>query len=551
MYLMLITFYLRNRKKILHNRDRLSGYKKYKLVMLSKKDFAREKNSTKKLANQIVSFYNEYDLKISGKINDQTAYQLIETIEKKYDTDKIALVDGTRLWNLIRVFIYSNYQKLEGKIKEEKLRKSNIKSILSLIKESFIPLQVKNKTPVCGFSSVESRRIYKNTYYDIYLDPLYEILDDNLTVFEWPETTGYRRKYDAFIYSKNYVPMHIPLYTNTFWDLLFYKMKGRHNFRIQSENILNEIIEFVSNNASVDKGKLTKDIYDFITVFVYIKQFLHNILEKISPKIVLIRCGYGRFPMALSQACRELEIPSIELQHGLITAYQPAYRRTTPTDNKDCIPEYLLAHGEIFAEMVKNGNLFDKDKVITTGFLFLENSLKEKNYTKLKKTFSSFKQNILFTSQWIVASEIKEFVIKLAEQLQNTDIGILFKPHPYDKADYSKLSKYQNIININKYEDTFKLFTKADIHATVYSTSGLEAMAFGMPNIFVDINNIIKVKDTPYIVASPNQFIQSMKHIFSNYEDASKEMIAVAKLFFTPNPEKNFKYFFNNFKILG
>ncbi len=511
-----------------------------------------QKNGTNQLAQQIIDFYNEYDLRVSGKINNQTAYQLIETIEKKFNTDKITLTDGTRLWNLIRVFLYSNYQTLGEKNKEEKISENKIKSILSLIKESFTPLKINQKIPVCGFSSGESRKLYKNTYYDIYLDPLHDILNDNLTVFEWPETTGYRRKYDKTVYSKNYVPMHIPIYTKTFWELIFYRVTGHRNFSIKSEKILHDIIQFVSDTASVDKEQLTKDIYDFITVFVYIKQFLKNILEEISPKAVLIRCGYGRFPMALSQACRQLRIQSIELQHGLITAYLPAYRRTTPTENKDCIPEYLLTQGEIYTEMVKNGNLFDKNKVITTGFPFLENNLKEskKIDTNLKELSSSFEKKILFTSQWIVSSEIKEFVIKVAEQLQNTDVGILFKPHPYDKTDYSKLSKYPNIIPINKYEDTFKLFTIADIHSTVYSTSGLEAMAFGVPNIFVDIYNMTNIKDTLYVVSSPNQFIQSVKHILTNYEDASKETLAIAKLFFTPNTEKNFKEFFNSLGIL-
>jgi len=511
-----------------------------------------QKKDTDQLAQQIIKFYNEYDLCISGKINNQTAYQLIETIEKKFDTDKITLADGTRLWNLIRVFLYSNYQTLGEKNKERKLGRNNIKSVFSIIKESFTPLKIKQGIPVCGFSSGESRKFYKNTYYDIYLDPLYDVLDDNLTVFEWPEATGYRRKYDEKVYSKNYVPMHIPIYTKTFWNLFFYRITDHHNFSIKSEKILQDIIEFISDTTSINREKITKDIYDFITVFVNIKQFLHNILEKITPKTVLIRCGYGRFPMALSQACRQLGITSIELQHGLITAYLPAYRRTTPTENKDCIPEYLLAQGEIYAEMVKNGNLFDKNKVITTGFPFLENSLKERtiNNKNLKKTFSPFQKNILVTSQWIVASEIKEFVIKVAEQLQNTDIGILFKPHPYDKTDYSKLSKYTNIIPINKYEDTFKLFTIADIHSTVYSTSGLEAMAFGVPNIFADIYNMTNIKDTPYIVTSPDQFIQSVKYILSNYEKTSQETLAVAKLFFTPTPEKHLKEFFSKLGVL-
>ena len=513
-----------------------------------------KKNTPEQLASQIMAFYNEYDLRVSGKINNQTAYQLIETIEQKYDIDSLHLADGTRLWNLLRVFLYANFQKIGQQTTQKKLNKKNLMSILAIIKESLQPLHLPKNTTVCGFSSGESRRLYNDTYYDIYLDPLYEILGDNLAVFEWPETTGSRRKYDKPVYSRHYIPMHIPLTTTTFWKLLFHQLTGYRNYNLESEEILQQIIDYISKTASVDKDALTKDIYDFITVFVYIKEFLHNILKKIQPKAVLIRCGYGRFPMALSQACRELGIPAIELQHGLIDAYLPAYRRATPTQNKDCIPEYLLAHGEIYANMVRNGNLFDADKVISTGYPYLQHTLMErKKNPALKQSFSPFPHNILFTSQWIVAAEIKDFVIKVADQLEraNMNVGILFKPHPYDKKDYSALKKYKNIILIDKYEDIFKLFTIADIHSTVYSTSGLEAMAFGTPNIFVDISNMIQGTATPYIVATPTQFVESVRTILSHYPDAVVETKAVADLFFTPEPEKHFRNFFTDINILS
>jgi len=512
-----------------------------------------KKNTPEQLAQHIISFYNEYDLRVSGKINDQTAYQLIQTIEQKYQTDAIKLFDGTHLWNLLRIFLYSNFQKLGQPSTQKKFCKSNIASILSLFKESFVPLNLPKNITVCGFSSGESRKLYNNTYYDIYLDPLYEILGERLAVFEWPETTGHRRKYDHPVYSRHHVPMHIPLWSKTFWDLLYNRLIGRKNFTLESEEVLQEIIEYISTTALVDKAKLTKDINDFITVFVSIKHFLHNILKKIKPKAVIIRCGYGRFPMALSQACRELGIPPIEIQHGLITAYLPAYRRATPTTNMDCVPEYLLTHGDIYTDLVRDGNLFDKDKVISTGYPYLQRTLMEKKATPAQKqTFSPFPQNILFTSQWIVAAEIKDFIIKVADQLEQTymNVGILFKPHPYDKNDYTDLQKNKHIILIDKYEDTFKLFSVADIHSTVYSTSGLEAMAFGTPNIFVDLYNMVDNTTTPYIVSSPARFVESVNTIFAHYPEAIVETKAVADLFFTPDPEKHFKKFFTDLKIL-
>lgn len=52
------------------------------------------------------------------------------------------------------------------------------------------------------------------------------------------------------------------------------------NYTIESEEILKEIIQYISTASSVDKISLTKDIFDFISVFVNIKDFLSDILKK-------------------------------------------------------------------------------------------------------------------------------------------------------------------------------------------------------------------------------------------------------------------------------
>jgi hypothetical protein len=511
------------------------------------------KNTVEQLAHHIITFYNEYDLRVSGKINDLTAFQLIGAIEKQFDTEAIKLSDGTRLWNLLRVFLYSNFQKLGEQTSQKKSRIPQIKPVLSIIKESMQPLRLHQQIPICGFSSSESRKLYNDTYYDIYLDPLYDILGDRLTVFEWPETTGARRNYDRPVYSRHYVPMHIPITTKAFWNLLMYQITGRRTYTIQAEHILKDILRFISSTASVDNQSLTKNVYEFITVFVHIKQFLSSVLTQVRPQAVLIRCGYGRFPMALSQACREHDIPSIELQHGLITAYLPAYRRTTPTTNRDCVPEYLLAQGDIYANMVREGNLFDHTKVFSTGYPYLEKKLGEKQENqKLKQSFSRFPRNLLFTSQWIVAAEVQQFMVSVADILeqQHLDVGILFKPHPYDRNDYSQMRQHRHLMLVDKYEDTFKLFALADIHSTVYSTSGLEAMAFAVPNIFVDIYKLLHITDTPYIVSTPTEFVSSIRTILSEYEASSKETKAVADLFFTPSPEQRFTEIFKTLGLL-
>ena len=497
-----------------------------------------------------MDFYNQYDLRLSGRIKDQTAFELIEAIEQKFPVDSIQLQDGTKLWNLIRIFLYSNYQHIGEKAGSRAVNIETFRSFLVTLKEGFTPLRPPNN-PIWGFSSGESRKDYQDTYYDIYLDPLYDILGDRLAVLEWPETSGIRRKYNKPVYSHTYLPMHIPLWTKTFWQLLIYQLRHRRTFRIQSEDTLKQVITYVSTTASINEQHLTNDLYDFITIFTYIKGYLSTFLEHQPPQAVLIRCGYGRFPQALAQACRQHHIPSIELQHGLITAYLPAYRRTTPTTNHDCIPEYLCAQGEAYANLVKTGNLFPPTHIKATGYPYLEKSLTQPTNKNILTKYSPYPQNLLVTSQWIVATEMQNFFLQVATILkeQHTDIGILFKPHPYDKNDYSHCQANDHFFLVKKYDDIFKLLPLVDLHSTVYSTSGLEAMAFGKPNIFIDINHYI-TNESPYITATPDDFVKKITTILQNYDTVSQEIKAVAALFFTPQPTTKFTHFFTDLNLL-
>jgi hypothetical protein len=405
-----------------------------------------------------MNFYNQYDLFIAGKINDFTTFDLIEQIEKKYQVDSVQLLDNTRIWNLLRVFIYINLPQISKGTKESLLvSKNRVKSILSLIKESIRPLNLHGlKNNICGFSSTESRKLINGQYYDIYLDPLYEIIGDTFIIFEWPEISGYRRKYKEHLYSPHYVPMYIPITTKTFWDLLFYKIFKRTTFFLKDEHILHNIINYLSKKTGIQKEILEHEIHEFIAVFYYIKSFLYQLLREISPKAVVIRCGYGRFAMALSQACQELNISSIELQHGLITSYHPAYVKTTSSKNLDCIPKYLLTQGDIFTKIVQQGKIFKESNIITIGYPYLEIKQKEieGGGVQHKDNLRSPPATILFTSQWILAQKSKAFISEVAQQFieSKMNVRIIFKPHPYDTTDYSSLAKFDNITLADKYE---------------------------------------------------------------------------------------------------
>jgi len=503
--------------------------------------------------------------KAKDKCNSSsTAFKLIEELEQQYPVDSIRLSDGTRLWNLLRILFYFYLQKKQTREDTEDLTdlySIGSKSLLNVLKECMLPLKSPSgKIEVCGFSNTSNRKYHNGKFYDIYIDPLYGILGDDFTVFEWPNEQGYRQNYKDNVYSKNYVPLHIPITTRVFWDIVSHKLFRKTHFRIDDIAILDDVIDYFADTSSVDKETIEKHIKESLVIFVCMKRFFKKLFTNLTPRAVLIVCGYGRINMALSQACREMSIPSIELQHGIITKNHPGYIKTTKSENRDCIPEYLLTYGNAFSDIVKQGGLFDHQKVHAVGFPYLEEvkGFSPAIDTKLESFISNFSTNILITSQWTVADEMKKFIIYLSKELEKSkhDVGIIFKPHPRDWRDYSVIKRHRNIFLASKYGDVYEMLKVADIHSTVYSTSGIEALAFGTPNIFVDVGKtnmkeLIDVVDnrTSFMVTSPRQFMEKLDYIISNYESTSKNALKTSEVFFKQNAKKNFEKFLSSLDI--
>jgi hypothetical protein len=485
------------------------------------------------------------------------AFAMLKDVEEKFPVDDIKLGDGTRVWNLIRIIIFYHFQK-KADIPSDKKRTivSMVHSIPSVMVEYLRPMRHPKGALFYGFSNTESRKLWNGKYYDMYMDPLADVLGDNLCVCEWPTEQGRRRKYRQEVYSKNYIPMHIPLTSKTFWNLVFYKLSRTSNQTIEHEEVLEKILEFISVNYPVDGKKLRSDIHDSIIIFSYIKDFVSGFLKKGNPQMVFIRCGYGRFPMALSQACKELGIRSVEVQHGFMNTLTPGYVKATKSENHDCVAEYFLAYGEKFAGIVKHGNLFAEKNVWSIGFPYLE---------KVKETESSpeqavtdFKMNytkkILVTSDSLtrIANAVETFVQQLASELsrQNSTVGIIFKPHPYDVKNYDHFKNYKNILVADKYTNTYDLFKLVNIHTTVFSTSAVEALSFGKPNILLNVGegyaeNIREIIDdqSTSLVSTVDQYIKKMDLILSDYDVFSKKAFERSEGYFKPHALENFKTF--------
>jgi len=484
---------------------------------------------------------------------DYKSFSAITEIEEKYPVYDLEFKDGTKIWNPLRIYLYFY-------ILEAELRNKDIfyKKIFNMLLEGIKPIHIPKKHyTICAFSSGRNRRLRENHYYDIMMDPINEAIDKPMLICEWPGPNGKHRIYDKPLFSKDMTKIQLSIYQKAFWKLLFQRIAPNINPTQSSKELFYNILTHYATKTSSDVNQLITDVEKYIAILPTMKQFFNTFLQQITPSIVLLVGGHSGFNMALIQACKEQQIPTVELQHGLITRYHAAYIKQKKTSNYDYRPDYLFTYGDYFTNLIQQNHAFPAKNVITVGYPYL-NKMKKKPPIipqPIHNHIKAYEKNILITSQWNIAEEVLLFVKRVSSLLQksNNQIGIIFKPHPSDWREYNSIINQDNICIARKYDDVYELFKVSDVHSTVYSTSALEALSFSMPNLFIDVgkrsvSDIFDIVDnkSSFIVNDTNEYLLILDKIFKNYKKISEKASQKAICYFQPNPEQFLPHLISN-----
>lgn len=232
-------------------------------------------------------------------------------------------------------------------------------------------------------------------------------------------------------------------------------------------------------------------INDRINKFILYQAFFKRFLKKIKPQVVVLIDSYNYNQMALIYTAKKLGIPTIELQHGLISESHAAYMYQRII-NFSMFPDYMFTFGRFFTDiMKKRSKMFYRENVKTCGYPYLEFvnnkavNLPEKLLLKI-----TGRRIIYITSQWTIRTQLWNFVLLLSKHLKDEYL-IIYKPHPGERqinSFYVDFKQAKNIFLISDYSlSSVEIMKVADVHSTVYSTSYFESVFFKLPNIFFDV----------------------------------------------------------------
>jgi len=368
------------------------------------------------------------------------------------------------------------------------------------------------------FSNSSARKHINDKFFDIRSDFLAEVLGQNRTLIVETPTTSHIKQ--DLIYTKHIVSKRLLDILSLFVEKIY-----NEKFNIP---ILNEINSFI--NIDFDYASIIKRFNSRYRIY-------RIWLKIIKPKIIFLNCYYDK--QYIIRAAKDLNITTVDIQHGLIGKNHSAYYSNINLD-KSYLPDYLLAFGEYDKENIAKGNIFDEKNIFLVGNYYLE--YLRKNFVpdeKFSNILKRYKISVGVSLQWTVENKMINFINEVAKKTK--DVIFVLIPREY-KDEYNNLNLENNVIFYPKL-DCYQIVMHCNFHATVYSTCAIEAFFLGVPNIFVNIDGLTDkyLKDfydnnVAYIVNHKDEFVDILQ---SRYLFKTDEVKKIGEHFFIKNYKTN------------
>jgi hypothetical protein len=387
-------------------------------------------------------------------------------------------------------------------------------------------------TDVLCFSDSEgsTRRLIQGEYYNRLIDPIIDLIaPEKCLLVEIPAPKHRPSK-----------STHTKRITSSTVIETIARLQATFDGEIKIENreILGEIQR--KYGISVDDEKILR--------LYHIKRRIYtSIYRSYKPKAIFFTEYYR--DIARVKAAKELNIPTIEVQHGIIGTEHPAYRSLLKIDS-DYYPDQLLTWGTT-EKGYDDGTFFYKSNQIHPigSYIidFINKSYKPND--KLQQEISRYKKSAAVTLQKTVTKETMGFIQNAAE-LNPTILYLLIPRQPLTIVT----TLPENVKIIQDY-NFYELMKYVDVHVTAYSSCTLEAPSMGVRNILINIGGYAKtfygpiMRDTTVTkyVETPAELVEEVTKLKSINKDS---IIKANSDLITPNYSSNLEKYLRELNLL-
>jgi hypothetical protein len=432
----------------------------------------------------------------------------LNTIESEYDLfDRT--VDGIRYWERIRNDVYDNICESVGVFGEANFEPGDswndrFRGLYLLFRNAIVRNPYLTNQHECLFYSHPRRKkLDDGTWWDLYTDPILEEVDFDAASFEYdhelehytPARTQGLRYTDLIEYSGT-----------------VYKKLSRYSLPDTEARYLSEVEDKFESIFGIEVNVLEAVRSELVERRLLVPLY-ERLLARVKPKVVVIVVSYGK--ESFIEACQNVGVPVVELQHGSISKYHCGYS-FPPGRQKDTFPDYFLTFGPFW----KNRLHFpiDEENVYDVGYPYLEwksSELKRESCDKLEKS----DQSVLFISQGTIGGKLSKFAAKVADSI-GEDHSLVYKLHPDEysiwERKYPWLVDSEIEVHADDSTSLYELFSRVDALVGVYSTAVYEGLYFDLDTFVVNMDGKCYIQDlidegVVTSVSSPSDLISNLK----------------------------------------
>ena len=352
-----------------------------------------------------------------------------------------------------------------------------------------------NKTDVVLISDGVSYTLLEDAWYEKFCDPLISVLEiKKLTTFLLSPLHEYL------------VPRHsASLFIQPCIDLItiknfFFSRTGKFSSVFSRE--YSDCCEYLLSRNIPATLMDPNLINTYVRQIQGISRLYCSLLKRLKPTIVFNVSYYGIEGMAANLACRELNIPSVDIQHGFQGDLHVAYARWNkiPVSGYELLPQYFWCWTESDAETINkwSNSISSRHRAIVGGNLWLSQWLTNgqdfvEHYDKqLKRIVAQYPdhRHILVTLQTSLASDKVLAPLLNAVSSGPKNWRWWFRLHPcmlQEREKVRKLLGNHGIVDVEFDIATdyplYALLRHMDLHITHSSSTVIEAVSFGIPSV--------------------------------------------------------------------
>lgn len=383
-------------------------------------------------------------------------------------------VSDVQVWDYIRYIVYLELMGKQNKTSSNISLKSNLIKSLKLLFISIIslilrPHEYKIKLGKDIVFLGHPRKIFDNrSYIDKYCDDIISSLKDkySLLMLDLPFKLEHFKTSD-----------HVDSFRLDYFEYIFIFAPFLKRIKLKDDE-KNKIHYMESElqkqfNVSINlKNHFLKGAKRYKSL----KKRVEKLFDKESPKCLVCVDGYNFVKKVFVEVANEINIPTIELQHGTVGYFHLAYRYAIKDKEIISFPKYLFLWGDYWEGFVQlPKNKFSK----VVGFPYLE---------KRYQSTSKMNNKILVISQWTIGFDLLKEVLVLAKGMPSYQF--LFKMHPNEEDNrktYQELIKVENVKIVPPNAQLYNLFNESIAQIGVYSTALIEGIAFKLKTYIIPL----------------------------------------------------------------